>query len=188
MPRPSAFLRDESGAASVDWVVLAALAAGAALTLAYAWGDAFTAASTQVAAETDRQGMTGGTYRAAMENYPPYNETLYQRLVDDFSSLGLDDLNEMERFVNAYYRQMEPHVGDNPANRGLLDDLDYAMGLAYARLDLSRPRDETAPDAQAVGRITGALGWDDGLIATAYQGASDDDYTVAEVPDFDWNG
>jgi Flp pilus assembly pilin Flp len=184
------FLHDEQGAVSVDYVVLLGAAAAAALTLLTVWDAGVDEIRSAFAQKADEEGMAdgtrAGTFAAAMENYPPFHPELYDRLVADFGTLNNDDLDEMERFVNAYYAALEGEVGNNATNQGILDDLDYAMGLSYARRSRPRPNDLTAPDPEAVARIAVELGWNGQMLAEAFEGTNpvEGDFVQADPVDF----
>jgi hypothetical protein len=206
MKRLPTFLRREDGAVTVDYVVLVSGGVVAALIVATVWQGAFTNFTLRMEEEAARQGVvasggemrevldadgnpTGeldwvptGSWAAAMRDYPPYNPILYERLVQDFSSLSDADLDEMERYVNAYYRTMKELAGDNPTNYGMLDDLDFAIGLSYLKRYRGRPNDLSEPDPQQIGRIASDLGWGDGLVAQSFDGAQQVSTDPVEMP------
>jgi hypothetical protein len=188
------WIADEAGAVTVDWVVLASAGAVTALVLATIWEDAFVGLTLQVEEEAAKRGMiasgceevgaTGecgegldwvpaGTWAAAMRDYPPFNPLLYERLVTDFKSLEDAKLDEMERFVNAYYAAALPFAQDNVTNQGIIDDLDFAMGRAYAERQRERPNDKGEVDRAAIATITQELGWTSGIVSGAFEGAQE---------------
>jgi hypothetical protein len=185
---------DEAGAVTVDYVVLLGGAAVAALVVATVWEDGFVSRTFAIEGEAAKRGMiasgceeagtTGecgdgldwvpaGTWAAAMRDYPPFNPLLYDRLVADFKSLDDAKLDEMERFVNAYYAAALPYAQDNATNQGILDDLDFAIGRAYAERKRERPNGTGVVDRAVIADITQQLGWNSDIVSSAFDGAQE---------------
>ncbi|TFL19868.1 hypothetical protein [Jannaschia formosa] len=162
MLTPLCFLRDESGAVTVDYTVLVAGGAAVALATLAVLGGAARDWLRLVEEESVDDGMVSGTWAAAMRDYQPANPVMYSSLIEDFGILTDAELDEIEKFVNDYVGEMQP-LAENESDNSLLADLTSAVGYSYMDRVRKRPYGSGA-NMQEVGRIAVKMGWDNSII------------------------
>lgn len=154
MPSP-AFLADERGAVTVDWVLLTAGMVGLALSAVMAVKGGADVATSNI--DTALNDPSIIVRMSAGFGYAPADRAAFDGFVSDLSALSEDDLAQVSAFASAAASQDLSEAPDEV--RGRIADLNAAVDVAYAYAGQTRPAG-TEYDAEALTRISGDLGLD----------------------------
>lgn len=160
------FLMSESGAVTVDWVVLTAAVAGVALATLGVLAGGLAQANRAVETQMSETNAVGDTWAAAMRNYQPHNGVFYGTVYDAWSTLSDDDLDQMNRLVNDVVAEMAP-LAETADDNGQLNDLSFAIGRVYSDRVRKRP-EAIGADPVEVERIFALMGWNDETMSATY--------------------
>ena len=150
-----AFAENESGAITVDWVVLTAATVGMGLaTMAL-----INSGVEQTVSDIDA-GLNAPSVIVRMYNgfgYDPYDSAGFSTLLKNVSSLDENDLQQMA----AYSNQLNGMVNEqtDPAIAGQIADFNVAVDMAYANAKTTR-HSGTEYDETELARISAEVGFD----------------------------
>lgn len=171
--RTAPFLRDESGAVSIDWAVLTAAVCGLGVAVAAVVSVGAQGRSDAFVVQTEvwRKG------EGAIEAYDAINQDSFIAMFGIVGTLSEAQLNDLNAFTNAYVRGVS--FEDEPAQlQATFTDLDAAIRGHYAEQRDIRPAGEVY-DGETVAGV-----WNDNNFLTLYGTYGDDASNPFENSEF----
>ncbi|WP_371157652.1 hypothetical protein [Jannaschia sp. 2305UL9-9] len=154
------FLRDETAAISVDWVVLTAAAVGMTLAVVTVMGDGLDHAVGDIDANLNAPSVIARVQ--AGFGHTAHDPVAYGALMRSVSQLDTADLDQMAAYSNALNEALD---GDSDADTvGNVADLSSAVDIAYANAGTTRTT-ATAFDEEELTRISSDIGYEAPSIA-----------------------
>lgn len=147
---------DETGAVTVDWVVLTAATVGMALAMMTLVRGGVETSVDNIDAHLNAPSVIVRMYHGF--GYTPHNEGQFRSLLLDVAALDESDLAQMA----AYSNELNGLVADDtdPNFAGQVADFNVAVDMAYADAGLTRP-DGTEYDEVELARISSEMGYDE---------------------------
>ncbi|MEL6585611.1 MAG: hypothetical protein AAFY65_08420 [Pseudomonadota bacterium] len=154
------FLRDETGAITVDWVVLTAGVVGIGLATVTAISLAMNTGVNDIDDAMNAPSIVT-KLRVGM-GYTPFDASQFDTLSVAMAGLGADDLAQVSAFGNTLTGQIDGTTDADTVGR--VADFNQAIDLAYADAGLTRTGD-TAFDEAEMSRISLEAGFGPTLAA-----------------------
>lgn len=149
------FLDGESGAVTVDWVILSAAAVGMTLAVMGLMGDGLEHAVGDIDANLNAPSVIARMQ--AGFGHTPHDAATYGALMRSVSQLDTADLDQMAAYSNSLNSAIDDETDADTAGRAA--DVSAAVDIAYANAGTTRTTG-TAFDAADLTRISAEIGYE----------------------------